>query len=91
VVTVTEEAKEELRKVLSSANVADPEMGLRVTPGPPGRIELVLDKEKQGDQVVEHQGAKVLLVGEDMSVVLQSMTIDCEVRPEGQCLVVHKE
>ena len=89
-VTVTEDAKEELRKVLSSANVADPEFGLRVTPGPQGRIELVLDKEKEGDQVVEHEGAKVLLVGEDMSVALQSMTIDCQDRPDGRFLVVLK-
>jgi len=90
-VTVTEDAKEELRTLLSLANVDDPEVGLRVVQEAPGRIELVLDKEQQGDQVVEHKGAKVLLVGEEMAVALQSVTFDCEDGPEGRCLVVLKE
>jgi Fe-S cluster assembly iron-binding protein IscA len=90
-VTVTEGAKEELQKALSSANVADPELGLRVVREPTGRIELVLDREREGDQVVEHEGSKVLLIDKEMAVALQSLTIACEERPEGRCLVVLKE
>jgi len=90
-VTVTEDAKEVLRRALSSANITDPELGLRLVRGPTGRIEVVLDREKQGDQVVEHEGSKVLLIGEEMAVALQSLTIDCEDSPEGRCLVLVKE
>lgn len=90
-VTVTEDAKEELRRALSSANITDPELGLRLVRGPTGRIEVVLDREKQGDQVVEHEGSKVLLIDEEMAIALQSLTIACEDSPEGRCLVVVKE
>lgn len=60
-ITVTERAKEELKRVWS-ANVGDPEVGYRLTPVAIGEYNLVPDREKEGDHVVEHEGAKILLV-----------------------------
>lgn len=90
-VTVTEHAKEELGRTLSSANVEDPELGLRLMFRAPGEFGLVLDKEKEGDHVVEHEGSKVLLVGEEISGLVGTVTIDCEETTQGSRLVIRRE
>jgi Fe-S cluster assembly iron-binding protein IscA len=51
---------------------------------------LTLDKEQQDDQVVEHKGAKVLLLGEEVRRALEGVTIDCEEKAEGPHLVVRR-
>ncbi len=47
--------------------------------------------EKQGDQAVEHEDSKVLLVEKDLADTLQGITIDVEDTPEGAKLVVSSE
>lgn len=88
---VTERAKEELRAVLSDG-VDEPELSLRlVAASAPGQFGLVPDMEKEGDLVVEHEGIKVLLIDEELSALLETVTIDCREGSEGPELVIAKK
>ena len=89
-VIVTEEAKQELGRRLSSAGAEDPEVGLRLTVKEPGQFGLKRDKEREGDYVVQHEGSKVLLVDQRLAKLLKAATIAYEDTPEGKSLVVHK-
>ena len=90
-VVVTEGAKQQLGTMLADANVDDPEVGLRLVLSAAGEFNLALDKEAEGDQVVEHESAKVLLVSKELSGVLEEVTIDSQETPEGKRLVVSKK
>ena len=81
-VTVTERAERELGRMLASAS-NDPEDGLRLTVTEPGRYGIVVDKEQEGDQVVQHEGAKMLLIDEEVAGLLEEKTIDCLETTEG--------
>jgi Fe-S cluster assembly iron-binding protein IscA len=87
VLTVTNEAKQLLLEALL-ANTDDPEIGLRLALGPGGQLALVLDKEAEGDQVVEHKGSKVLLVGAELAFVVDGVTIDVRDTEDGPRLIV---
>jgi len=88
--TVTEEAKKELKEKLL-ANTDDPELALRLKGGPGGQLGLVLDREAPGDYVVEHEEAKVLLIGEELADVVEGVTLDVQDTPEGSKLVISKD
>ena len=90
-VTVTEGAKQELGKMLTGANADDPEVGLRMVQNVPGEFSLTLDKKHENDQVVDNEGAKVLFIGNDLSEVLDGVTIDFKETPEGSRLVMSKK
>jgi len=90
-VTVTERAKEELKDILLAAEVSEPEISLRLAPTAPGQFGLVPDKEQEGDQIVEHEGTKVLLVEAELVAPLEGVTIDCQDSPEGPRLVMTKD
>ena len=75
---VTAKAKEKLQEVLKR-QTAEPDVALRVTPTHPAhnRLELVLDREKRGDQVVQAKnGTAVLLIRPDLAQRLSGITID---------------
>jgi hypothetical protein len=77
-VSVTERAKQLLLGRKLSANINDPEMGLRLARGPAGKLALFADRVKAGDQVVRHQDATVLLVDVELSeFILAGGTVDC--------------
>ena len=88
--TVTEEAKQILKEKLL-ANTDDPELVLRLKGEPGGQLGLVLDREAPGDYVVEQEGAKVLLVGEELADVVDELTLTTEDTPEGPKLVIRRE
>ena len=90
-VMVTERAKEELGSILGTAGISDPEVGLRLTPTAPGQFSLTTDMEREADQVVEHEGSKVLLVGTELTEFLEGVTIDCQDSPEGPRLVMTRD
>jgi Fe-S cluster assembly iron-binding protein IscA len=90
-ITVTERAKQTLGKALESTGVKNPEIGLRLNPIAPGEYNLVPDKEKEGDQVVEHERRKVLLIGDEISRALDGRTIDRDRTVKGLRLVIYKE
>ena len=51
----------------------------------------MLDREAEGDQVVEHEGVKVLLVDSDLAPVVDGKTLDVEDTAEGPRLVISSE
>jgi Fe-S cluster assembly iron-binding protein IscA len=88
-VNVTDRAKVALKNAL--ANRADePGVGLRVEISEQGTYALYPDQAKAGDQVVQHEGNALLLIGEDVSTPLAGATIDLADTPEGSRLVVTK-
>ena len=64
---------------------------MRLTANDQGQLGLAIDVERQGDQVVEHEDSKVLLVEKDLADTLQGITIDVEDTPEGARLVISSE
>ena len=88
--TVTDSAKQLLEETLS-AHTDDPEIGLRLEFKPPGQLGIVLDREAEGDQVVEHEGAKVLLVAPDLAPAVDGITLDVQDTADGPKLAVFRE
>lgn len=88
-VEVTERAREELKKALDS-QVVDSGNGLRLALVGPDEFGLGVDEEKEGDQVVEHEGSKVLLVEGPLSDALDGITIDVHDSEAGPRLVMAK-
>ena len=88
--TVTEGAKQLLKGILTSHS-DDPEVAVRLSFNPPSEFGIVLDREAEGDQVVEHQGSKVLLVASELVPVVEGITLDVQDTPEGPKLTMSKE
>lgn len=84
---VTERAKEELKRILS-AKVDNPQAGLRLTPSSPNKYALSIDIEMAGDQVVMHEGSKVLLLEEGLAASLTGFTLDLKDAPGGLEFIV---
>jgi Fe-S cluster assembly iron-binding protein IscA len=52
---------------------------------------LVFDKEREGDQVVAtEEGKKLVLIGPDLTPILDEMVVDCQETPEGEALTISK-
>jgi Fe-S cluster assembly iron-binding protein IscA len=86
-ITVTQSAREELKRILV-AHSEDPDVGLRLTPGTQSEYELLLDGEKDGDEVFKHEGSKVLFVPKDLSNALDGVTVDFAETDSGPRLVI---
>jgi Fe-S cluster assembly iron-binding protein IscA len=76
-VNVTERARAKLKKLLRSKS-ADESLGLRLGTMTSGALGVFPDRERADDQVVEHEGARVLLVGTDLAAKVEGGTIDCD-------------
>ena len=90
--TVTTTAKEKFREALQT-RTTDPEIAIRIisSPSKPNRLELVFDKEKEGDQVVKtKEGRKVLLIGVDLIPALEEMVVDYKETTEGTGFTISK-
>ncbi|HUV46326.1 MAG TPA: hypothetical protein VMW45_04590 [Dehalococcoidia bacterium] len=88
--TVTEDAKQILKEKLL-AHTEDPELVLRLKGEPGGQLGLVLDKQAPDDYVVEHEEAKVLLIGKELADVVDELTLTTEDTPEGPKLTISRE
>jgi Fe-S cluster assembly iron-binding protein IscA len=89
---VTTTAKEKFREALQT-KTTDPEIAIRIilSPSKPNKLQLVLDKEKQGDQVVTtEEGRKVLLIGADLGSALDATVIDYLETPEDTGFTISK-
>lgn len=75
-ISVTERARDLLLEARQSATITRPDVGLRLAPQG-GSWELFADRVKADDQVVEHEGSTVLLVGPDVSAALPDVRVDC--------------
>jgi Fe-S cluster assembly iron-binding protein IscA len=87
-VNVTTRAKEALALIKESANVSDPMIGLRLEKAAAGRYDIFPDHERPGDQVVEHEGAKVLLIADALTESLAGAKIDGKTTDQGLELVI---
>jgi Fe-S cluster assembly iron-binding protein IscA len=85
--TVTEQAKDELRKLLA-AKVDWPGARLRLVDRGGGRLGLGIDIESPGDIVLEHKGVKLLLVEAGLASKLDDMTLDVDGAAGGAELVI---
>jgi Fe-S cluster assembly iron-binding protein IscA len=88
-VNVTDRAKNALKDALSRS-IDEAGVGLRVEISRDGAFALYPDREKAGDQVVEHQGSVLLLIGEEAARPLEGATIDFTETAKGPQLVVTK-
>ena len=86
---VTEDAKQLLKETLRE-NSEDPETVIRLLIKEGGQFGIALDTESEGDQVVEHDGDKVLLVAPGLSTVLDGKTLDIQDTEEGSKLFLSK-
>ena len=86
-ITVTAEAADVLA-IRAEVETTDPEETFRLVPAGSEQLGLTLDRVKEGDQVVEHEGVKVLLVGAELADAVDGLVIDCEDTPEGRRLIV---
>jgi Fe-S cluster assembly iron-binding protein IscA len=88
--TVTEEAKQLLKETLQKHS-EDPETGIRLSVKEEGQFSIILDNQSEGDQVVEHEGAKVLMVSPDLANDLTDSILDVRDTQEGKKLFLSKE
>jgi len=76
-VQVTARALGMLAEMKASANIGDPDIGLRLEAATSGGLGLLPDRERPGDQIVRHDGEKILLVDDRLSEALTGAQIDC--------------
>jgi Fe-S cluster assembly iron-binding protein IscA len=102
VVSVTTEAKDLLQDILQQAQqqgaAVDEDTSIRLAPtteggdGSHGQVGLglMLDRPQEGDQVVEHNGKKVLVIDSSTSDLLNGVTLDAVDTPEGKRLTINR-
>jgi len=87
-ITVTERAKVELKKMLAD-KVDNPLALLRLTNSEKG-LGLMVDVEMPGDKVIEHENEKIMAVEGALADNLGGVTLDVEDAGEGPELVLVK-
>ena len=86
-IDVTESAKKELKRLLTSS-VDWPGARLRLVDRGRGRLGLGIDIEAPDDQVVEYEGTKLLIVESGLASNLKRVTLDIDDTPDGVELVI---
>jgi Fe-S cluster assembly iron-binding protein IscA len=87
---ITERAKDVLVDLRQSVEVADPHAALRLAPNTTGQLELSVDVERDGDEVLQHEGAPLLVIAGNVSQGLTGSTIDCTQTPGGVQLTLNR-
>jgi Fe-S cluster assembly iron-binding protein IscA len=88
-VNVTERAREKL-KALRETAIDDPSVGLRLETTSSGQYGVFPDQKRADDQIIEHQGAVVLLVGLEIADQMEDTTIDYDESPPSPRLVIKR-
>ncbi|HEY97731.1 MAG TPA: hypothetical protein G4O16_06070 [Dehalococcoidia bacterium] len=86
-IDITEHAKEELNRLLIS-KVDWPGALLRLIDRGQGKLGLGIDIQKPGDEVVEYEGRRLLLVESALAESLNDITLDVDDSPDGPELVI---
>ena len=81
-VYITDRARAQL-KAATDQIVDESERRLRLGPTADGTLSVYPDRAQDGDQVVEHDGVTVLLIGEHVARALTGRMIDFEERESG--------
>jgi Fe-S cluster assembly iron-binding protein IscA len=76
---VTPEAAAKLREAIR-AQTADPDVCIRLVRSPlgAGRFGMTLDTAREGDQVVQSQGMKVLIISPELAPLVSGKLLDCQ-------------
>jgi len=91
--TVSENAKKKFKETLEM-HTKDPEAIIRITASAdkPNKLEFVLDREKEGDQVIQTEDEKKILVVEnDLADKLEGMVLDYDEKPDGAGFAIFKK
>jgi len=72
---VTERARAKLKELLTIES-ADESVALRLGKTASGELGVFADRERPDDQVVEHEGTAVLLIGREIAENVEGTTID---------------
>lgn len=88
-VTVTEQAAQELRNILSDTTTK-PNQALRLVVRPGGGFGLGLDEEREGDQVLTAGDERILLVATPVAEALGEATIATQETEKGRKLVISR-
>ena len=86
-IIVTDGAKKLLKSILL-AKVDNHFAYLRLTSPRKGQLGLGIDIELPGDEAVEYEGSKLLLVEQGLATSLKGVTLDIDDTPEGPELVI---
>ena len=86
---VTENAKRYLKRLLVK-NASDPNLGIRLRVGTGMQLGILLDRKANDDYVVEHEGAKVLMVGPEFFSLVDGAILDTESNGTVASLVITK-
>ena len=86
-ITVTEDAKKFLKSILL-AKVDNYFAYLRLTSPEKGKLGLGIDIEQPGDEAVEYEGDKLLLVERNLADSLDGLMLDIDETPEGPEVVI---
>jgi Fe-S cluster assembly iron-binding protein IscA len=81
-------AKIRLKALLERANPDDPSVGLRLGKTASGALGVCPDRGRADDEIVEHEGVVVLLVGQGIAARMEDRTIDYDERGPDRRLVV---
>jgi hypothetical protein len=80
-IAVTEKARGKMKNILDNT-VNNPLIGLRLELNDSDEYVLGTDIEKPGDEVVIHEGSKILFIGKDKTGNFDGYTIDYEGKRE---------
>jgi Fe-S cluster assembly iron-binding protein IscA len=87
--TVTKRAKTYLKESVLP-RIETPGVSARLGQTAPGQLSLFQDTGKEGDQVVEYQGATVLLIDPGLSGRFAGALIDCVESSRGRELTIRR-
>ncbi|MFP4174003.1 MAG: iron-sulfur cluster biosynthesis family protein [Candidatus Hydrogenedentota bacterium] len=85
--TVTDSATAALKEVLENVE-HEPEQVLRLVFDGQGELNLALDSEKEEDQVVEQEGAKIMVIEPDVGEKLEGAVLDVKESEEGMAFTI---
>lgn len=86
-IEVTEQAKQELKKILNT-HVDLPEGRLRLMDRGQGKLGLGIDIEMPDDELVKCDGSTILVIERGLAANLKGVTLDVEDSVKGSELVI---
>ncbi|MEA1958470.1 MAG: hypothetical protein U9N44_02190 [Chloroflexota bacterium] len=104
-IKVTTQGLEELKNVLeqikcqgcghehgeeaAAAECSVEDMILRLIATEDGGLGLILDVPRDGDKIVAHENADLLLVGPELVEAVEGLVMDCAETPDGRSLTIN--
>jgi Fe-S cluster assembly iron-binding protein IscA len=89
-INITERAKRELKRLLD-AKVDWPGARLRLMDRGQGKLGLGIDIEAPGDQIIEYEGTRLLIIEPELANNPKVITLDVDDTPEGVELVISEK